>query len=237
MKAAAAARWVDAVNADGQFGEWAFRMVTQVSEVTAVVSEVARGSALETIDASPDARPTRAAARLSACRWSRAPRGPPRRGELVHVDPGRSSARQAVGLDGRERFSVRGRPGSTGPAPAAPGRSDGPAGNRAPTHPRRTDETPTCIWPTAASARSAFADRKRSTQTDESTRITRGAWAPTCVGARLSPRASFRPGRPGGARSRGQSARPDRHGRWPSFRSGRSADEHPPSRPFKFTWS
>ena len=38
IKAAAAERWVAAVNADGQFGEWAFRMVTKVSEVTAAAN-------------------------------------------------------------------------------------------------------------------------------------------------------------------------------------------------------
>jgi hypothetical protein len=40
VKAAAADRWVRAVNADGKFGQWAFRMVTKVSEVTAAISEV-----------------------------------------------------------------------------------------------------------------------------------------------------------------------------------------------------
>jgi hypothetical protein len=33
VKEAAAQRWVAAVNADGQFGQWAFQMVTKVSEV------------------------------------------------------------------------------------------------------------------------------------------------------------------------------------------------------------
>jgi type III restriction enzyme len=44
VKAAAAERWVRAVNADGQFGEWAFRMVTKVSDVDLVVNDVARDS-------------------------------------------------------------------------------------------------------------------------------------------------------------------------------------------------
>jgi type III restriction enzyme len=40
VKAAAAERWVAAVNADGQFGEWAFRMVTNISEVTKTIDQV-----------------------------------------------------------------------------------------------------------------------------------------------------------------------------------------------------
>ncbi len=41
VKAAAAERWVSAVNADGQFGRWAFRMVTKVSDVGSTIAEVA----------------------------------------------------------------------------------------------------------------------------------------------------------------------------------------------------
>ena len=43
IKEAAAQRWVAAVNADGQFGQWAFPMVTKVGEVTAAVSDADAG--------------------------------------------------------------------------------------------------------------------------------------------------------------------------------------------------
>lgn len=42
IKEAAAQRWVAAVNADGQFGQWAFRMVTKVSEVSSSITESQR---------------------------------------------------------------------------------------------------------------------------------------------------------------------------------------------------
>jgi len=38
-KAGAAKRWVDAVNADGSYGRWAYAMVRQVSEVNEAVTK------------------------------------------------------------------------------------------------------------------------------------------------------------------------------------------------------
>lgn len=40
MKAAAAERWVDAVNADGQFGRWTFRLVSKIEAVGATLDSV-----------------------------------------------------------------------------------------------------------------------------------------------------------------------------------------------------
>jgi len=41
VKAAAAERWVDAVNADGQFGVWRYAMVRKISDVAATVDRIA----------------------------------------------------------------------------------------------------------------------------------------------------------------------------------------------------
>lgn len=40
-KAGAAKRWVDAVNADGTYGQWAYEMVRQISEIDATIRRVA----------------------------------------------------------------------------------------------------------------------------------------------------------------------------------------------------
>ncbi|MBA3342833.1 MAG: hypothetical protein H0T48_13485 [Gemmatimonadaceae bacterium] len=39
VKEAAALRWVDAVNADGRFGEWRFRMADNVADVSYILDE------------------------------------------------------------------------------------------------------------------------------------------------------------------------------------------------------
>lgn len=44
VKRAAAERWVAAVNADGSYGEWAYRMVRGTTEVSGVISAVAAAS-------------------------------------------------------------------------------------------------------------------------------------------------------------------------------------------------
>ena len=41
VKRAAAERWVAAVNADGSYGEWAYRMVRSATEVPGVISALA----------------------------------------------------------------------------------------------------------------------------------------------------------------------------------------------------
>ncbi len=41
VKRAAAERWVAAVNAEGSYGEWAYRMVRGTSEVPGVISALA----------------------------------------------------------------------------------------------------------------------------------------------------------------------------------------------------
>jgi hypothetical protein len=40
VEGAAAERWLSAVNSDGQFGQWAFRMVTRVSEVSGTITSL-----------------------------------------------------------------------------------------------------------------------------------------------------------------------------------------------------
>jgi type III restriction enzyme len=40
IKAQAARRWTDAVNADGQFGRWAFALVRRPEEIRAVLDRV-----------------------------------------------------------------------------------------------------------------------------------------------------------------------------------------------------
>ena len=44
VKAAAAERWVTAVNADGQFGRWRYSMVRKVPDVAAALEAVAVAS-------------------------------------------------------------------------------------------------------------------------------------------------------------------------------------------------
>lgn len=39
VKAAAAERWVQAVNADGRFGQWVFRMAVNVADVSYILNE------------------------------------------------------------------------------------------------------------------------------------------------------------------------------------------------------
>jgi len=39
VKEAAAVRWVDAVNADGRFGTWRFRMANNVADVSYILNE------------------------------------------------------------------------------------------------------------------------------------------------------------------------------------------------------
>jgi hypothetical protein len=41
VKRAAAERWVAAVNAEGSYGEWAYRMVMSATEVPGVISALA----------------------------------------------------------------------------------------------------------------------------------------------------------------------------------------------------
>jgi type III restriction enzyme len=41
-KAGAAKRWVDAVNADGTYGRWAYAMLGQISEVNEAVTKAGR---------------------------------------------------------------------------------------------------------------------------------------------------------------------------------------------------
>ena len=41
VKAQAAQRWVSAVNADGQFGEWRYEIVHEMSAVSGVITESA----------------------------------------------------------------------------------------------------------------------------------------------------------------------------------------------------
>jgi type III restriction enzyme len=45
IKEAAAHRWVNAVNADGRFGSWAFHMANSVDDVSYILNEVASGNA------------------------------------------------------------------------------------------------------------------------------------------------------------------------------------------------
>ena len=44
VKEAAAARWVNAVNADGRFGNWKFRMANSVADVSYILDERTNGS-------------------------------------------------------------------------------------------------------------------------------------------------------------------------------------------------
>jgi hypothetical protein len=45
VKAAAARRWVDAVNAEGSYGRWAFALVRKTTDVADAVSNVSHRSA------------------------------------------------------------------------------------------------------------------------------------------------------------------------------------------------
>jgi hypothetical protein len=48
VKAAAARRWVDAVNADGRFGRWEYRIVHGPAEVRGVLDSCGVGNPLST---------------------------------------------------------------------------------------------------------------------------------------------------------------------------------------------
>jgi len=49
IKAQAARRWVDAVNADGSFGEWRYTVTHEMASIPTVINEVAGSPAVPAV--------------------------------------------------------------------------------------------------------------------------------------------------------------------------------------------